>query len=196
MDKGNKMHIKMFGLILLLTLTLGCSRPINEVYWGDENLTRCVERTAERHNWTKINQIEWLKCPYMGISNAASLNALTSLQYLDLTGNALTRFELLEHKALIELHLTRNRLTDVKIHASALTRLELSENALKGIDLSDVPALTELSLNENELTNLDLSKNTAMERLSINRNPLTEEAEAYLMKLQKESDMYVFYLGR
>ena len=77
----------------------------------------------------------------------------TKLEWLNCSGNRLTRLDLSNH--------------------AGLSDLECENNQLTSLDLSNNPRLNKLDCSDNKLTVLDISNNKAMEKLNCANNRLT-----------------------
>ena len=107
------------------------------------------------------------------ISGVTSLNfAITAIKKRSHGISDLTGIE--AFVALEELNLWNNVLTSLDLsNNTALTRLVCRSNSLTSLDVSKNTALVELNCAGNQLTSLDVSKNTALEYLYCYYNQLT-----------------------
>ena len=107
------------------------------------------------------------------ISGVTSLNfAITAIKKRSHGISDLTGIE--AFVALEELNLWNNVLTSLDLsNNTALTRLVCRSNSLTSLDVSKNTALVALNCSWNQLTSLDVSKNTALTSLSCSFNQLT-----------------------
>ncbi|MDY2942811.1 MAG: hypothetical protein SOT07_03840 [Paludibacteraceae bacterium] len=93
-----------------------------------------------------------------------------NLVMLNLSGNALKSIDVSGNARLQVLAANKNAITDVTLRNSILWFVDLSENQLQSIDLSNAPSLNQLSLAYNQLSTLDLSNQKELRGLSVVAN--------------------------
>lgn len=75
--------------------------------------------------------------------------------------------------------------TVIKIYAPEATNLGFGNNAVTGLNVSNMPNLKSLACFNNAITELDVSKNEQLEQLGCDRNPLTSLNLGEAKSLQK-----------
>ena len=120
----------------------------------------------------------------VAIEDLTGIEAFTSLQILDCSGNQLTSLDVSNNTALIELNCSYNPLTSLNVtNNTALIELNCSGDdgefstlfmsQLTNLNVSNNTALIELNCRYNPLTSLDVSANIALHTLYCNGNQLT-----------------------
>ena len=100
------------------------------------------------------------------------IEVITSLTIDNQSISNLTGIE--DFTALVDLNISDNSLASIDISNNfLLEELSCENNGLLTIDVSQNTALTELDLDDNVLTNLDVSQNTALTVLDLSDNGLT-----------------------
>ena len=130
----------------------------------DENFYKCVIDNYNRENDTTL-----------GYDVSLTDEQLGSITNLWCYSRSITNTDGLEKLInLTELDLFNNQLTSIDLSQNInLTRLRLEKNALTNIDLSKNTELTNINLSSNQLTNIDLSKNTELTNINLCENQLT-----------------------
>ena len=119
------------------------------------------------------NNVGFIQCDSMGISDLTGIEYFPKLYYLSCYGNALTSLDVSQNTALTELHCSGNRLTDLDVSKNiALDQLFCSYNKLTGLDVSKNTVLSALSCTENNISKLDISNNKALVALYCDDNNL------------------------
>ncbi|MBP5654958.1 MAG: S-layer homology domain-containing protein [Clostridiales bacterium] len=99
------------------------------------------------------------------------LSGCVNLNYLDVSGNALTSLDLSQNKTMGELHCENNKISALNVrNCSVLDNLSCSNNELTKLDISDNNDLGILNCSGNKLTELDLSSHPLLEYLACNNN--------------------------
>ena len=100
---------------------------------------------------------------------------IKELEKIDLSESGIVNANILIYfKNLTKLNLGENDLTSIDLSQNKnLTKLYLSNNDLTSIDLSQNKNLTNLSLSYNDLTSIDLSQNKNLTNLNLSYNDLT-----------------------
>lgn len=101
------------------------------------------------------------------------LTQYPDLAYLVLNGNRLSSFDASLYPGLQLLSLSANELTSVKLANDNLWSLDLADNLLESVDLSQLPNLYQTGLSENRLSALDLSANPDLHVLFLDHNRFT-----------------------
>ena len=104
-------------------------------------------------------------------ADATGVKRATTISWtnLGLVGN----LDLTELSAIERLDVSRNALTGATLDSNVLTQLNVADNALTEIDLTNVPALESLRCASNLLTEIDLSQNAALIYCDVSFNALS-----------------------
>ena len=143
------------------------------------NLDGCALHSADLQAIGELATLEELHLSGCGISNLSSLEGLTALRVLDLSGNSIVSIApLASLTGLEELHLDGNAIDDVSALAglTALRVLDLSGNNIADISvLAGCAQLQQLNLSNNALQSIDvLAPMTTLTHLQVDYNQLTE----------------------
>ncbi|MBR4834411.1 MAG: hypothetical protein IKU86_08815, partial [Thermoguttaceae bacterium] len=101
---------------------------------------------------TGVKRATAISWPSVGLIGSLDLIGLNALERLDVSGNALT---------------------DLTLDSAVLTQLNVGDNALTALDLTNAPALESLRCASNALTEIDLSQNIALIYCDVSFNDLT-----------------------
>ncbi len=154
----------------------------------DRGLIRCITELEDK-SVTAITatSITELVCGNLfdPVASYEELTLFPNLESLSLTSIRLTgswSFGFFQH--LKKLNLQNNQLESVDVSQnSKLTHLDLGENRLTQINLAPLVNLTELSLDNNQLSAIDLSRNTQLKLLDLEDNQLQALQIAHLNQL-------------
>ncbi|MCR5207761.1 MAG: hypothetical protein K6C14_04705, partial [Eubacterium sp.] len=117
-----------------------------------------------------------LRCSYIGELSSFDVSALTGLETLDCSGNALTALDITANTKLKRIHCSANDFTSLDFTAN--TELEwlhcYANTGLVSLNVSGLTDLEELRCDGCELSSLDLSSVTALSVLNCSYNHLTE----------------------
>ncbi len=127
-------------------------------------------------NWTSINSTTSFNdqyCRYTAIPDANFEARLEALGLDDISADGQVPTALIE--VATNLNLVNNGITDITGIEDfiALTSLNVSDNTIGSLDISNSPNLITLTANACGLTSLDISQNTLLENLSADSNQLT-----------------------
>lgn len=156
-NNGNVTHFTTIG-----TSNLNCILVDDAAYsttnWGDIEVT------------TSFND---LYCRYTTIPDANFEATLETLGYDDISADGQVPTALIE--VATNLNLVNDGITDITGIEDfiALTSLNVSDNTIGSLDISNSPNLITLTANACGLTSLDISQNTLLENLSADSNQLT-----------------------
>ena len=160
----------------------------------DANLRAAIERALGKSSGADITVGELaglteLWASDAGISDATGIEYATGLTILNLMDNEITRIDVSKNVNLTGLSLRNNELapydhdddpaTDPVFPITGLDRLtrlkwlDLGDNGLTSIDVSDNTNLNVLLVNANELTEIDVSGLSKLDSLSLGGNELT-----------------------
>ncbi len=119
------------------------------------------------------------------ITDITGIEAFTSLELLELSGNNIASVDLSQNAQLLSLSLNQNPITeiDVSFHPE-LEILRLNQTQIQEIDLSSNTNLKRLSMQSTPIENLDLSLNTSLEVLSLTNTSLTTLSVLELVALR------------
>ncbi|AZZ96676.1 hypothetical protein [Pseudoalteromonas sp. R3] len=110
-----------------------------------------------------------------GVLTSLELARFTSLQRLDLTGNALSTFNGESWPDLVALTLADNQLEVLNLSQNfKLNELKISNNLLSTLDISNNPELQILDISAIPLEQLDLSHHVQLTSLKLSRNPIKQ----------------------
>lgn len=133
------------------------STPGNIVHFKDANLKACILASLPgKPAEVTVNtaaQIREVNCPGRGITDLTGLENFTSLTRLDLTANQLTQFS---------------------FSFQSLETLEISDNKLNLLDLSNLPALIRLDASNNQLQSIAGTASVYLQFLDISHNQLID----------------------
>lgn len=101
-------------------------------------------------------------------------SAASSLTSLTCTGNSLNVLNLTNSTGLMTLNASNNKISSLTwpSSSSALTTVNLSQNALASLDVSDLTQLESLDVSNNQLTSLDLNGLTELNTLNVSGNKI------------------------
>ena len=101
-------------------------------------------------------------------------SAASSLTSLTCTGNSLNVLNLTYSTGLKTLNASNNKISSLTwpSSSSALTTVNLSQNALASLDVSDLTQLESLDVSNNQLTSLDLNGLTELNTLNVSGNKI------------------------
>lgn len=101
-------------------------------------------------------------------------SAASSLTSLTCTGNSLNVLNLTHSTGLKTLNASNNKISSLTwpSSSSALTTVNLSQNALASLDVSDLTQLESLDVSNNQLTSLDLNGLTELNTLNVSGNKI------------------------
>jgi len=122
---------------------------------------------------SKNTKLEWLDCHHNQLATL-DVSKNTHLKELLCGYNPLEVLNLGNHD-IISCDFSRSSLgssTKLKVISTKLTHLDVCENKLQSLDVSECPALTKLDCIYNQLTTLNVSRNTLLEELNCDFNPL------------------------
>ncbi len=130
------------------------------------------------------------------LSTMPSLESLTNLSHVDLSGNALQRMDFLCHPSLVhlaEVLLASNQVSEVPANISclpALKKLDLSKNQLKKVpgELADCLKLKELNLGENPLEDNRFKKMVAQK----GTKAVVDYIRQHFPKVKKKAALYTW----
>ncbi|CAM1352936.1 M4 family metallopeptidase [Tenacibaculum halocynthiae] len=125
--------------------------------------------------WTKdiTTNFSDTYCVYTAIPDANFETALYNLGYDDIAGDGQVPTKLIEVVTLLDV---RNKsISDITGIAdfTALVELNISDNSILNVDISNNILLEELFIEDNELSSIDVSKNTALKELDLDENAIT-----------------------
>ncbi|SNR15294.1 hypothetical protein [Tenacibaculum jejuense] len=150
----------------------------NFVATGNPSLI-CItvdDATWSTNNWTNIDNtasFNDLGCRYTTIPDANFEAELEALGYDDVNGDGQVPTRNIETVTDLDLRSkTISDLTGIEDFI-ALKSLNLKNNSLTSINLTNNTDLETLGISENDLTSIDLSKNLKLTTLDIGANPLT-----------------------
>ena len=137
------------------------SSPANKAF-TDDNFYKCVVDAYNKDHGTKL--------PYTTNLSDEQLKTITRLNcdgYKKSDEEKIKNVDGLEKlTALTDLNVNENKLTNLDVSENtALRELRVQINGLTNLDVSKNTALTYLDVYYNQLTNLDVSKNTALKTL-------------------------------
>ena len=144
------------------------SSPANKAF-TDDNFYKCVIDEYNKDHSTKL--------PYTTNLSDEQLKTITRLNcdgYKKSDEEKIKNVDGLEKlTALTDLNVNENKLTNLDVSENtALRELRVQINGLTNLDVSKNTALTYLDVYYNQLTNLDVSKNTALKTLVARDNQL------------------------
>ena len=144
------------------------SSPANKAF-TDDNFYKCVVDAYNKDHGTKL--------PYTTNLSDEQLKTITRLNcdgYKKSDEEKIKNVDGLEKlTALTDLNVNENKLTNLDVSENtALRELRVQINGLTNLDVSKNTALTYLDVYYNQLTNLDVSKNTALKTLVARDNQL------------------------
>ena len=139
----------------------------------------------------RLTSLTWLNLSGNQISKLEGLDHLTSLTGLDLSGNQISKLEGLDHlTSLTWLDLLDNQIATLEgLNAlTSLTRLYLSDNQIATLEgLNALTSLTELDLSDNQIRKLEgLNALTSLTELDLSDNQISKlESLASLTSLTR-----------
>ena len=152
--------------------------------WDIEPITVTgVDINAE--NFPDENFRNWLLSQSYGADGVIAENEITAISKIDANSCGLVDLTGIEHFTLLtELIMSNydgtpqenwNRITTLNLSGNAyLRKLDIDNNQLSSLDVSNCPDMGIIFCNNNLLTEIDLSGNTRLEILSCSGNRLTE----------------------
>jgi uncharacterized repeat protein (TIGR02543 family) len=121
----------------------------------------------------------------MNISDICGLEYFSGLKTFSCDYNQLTKLDMSQNTALVELYCGDNQLRELDVSVNTkLIELDCGSNQLTKLDVATNTALEALSCSYNKIGKLDMSTNTELEHLFCNENQLTELDVSKNTKLQ------------
>ena len=139
----------------------------------DPNLAKCIANSAEKHQWSKAEEVTALICHNKKISSVEGIDRYPNLEKLSLHKNRIDSFNLSGLSKLQVLNLGRNQLTELRLEVfPALEQLYVFGNNLTKLELYDLPALNLLKANNNLMTQLSYRNLPNIQKMHIFDNQL------------------------
>lgn len=181
---GNKLYIKDNNQNTIETYTFTNLREkdpnaYKNAGFNDKNLYACVFHTKIYNidpdyvlTDDELQDISYLSCNSMGITDTKGIEKLTGLQELELYDNEIESIDLYANTELRTLNLDKNKLTSINVGKN--TKLEgvlLANNKLEKVDgLDNLESLGGLALHNNNLNSIDIHNNTNLYLLTLYGN--------------------------
>ena len=131
---------------------------------------------------SKVTGLTNLKMDYTTLSSI-DVSKNTELKSISLMGKAtapgaLTSIDLSKNTKLESVYLSYNQLTEVKLASDSMVTVNVQNNKLAALDLSNVKIIRDLYVSDNLLTSIDLSmltgKSSTKPTINVQNNKLTE----------------------
>lgn len=109
------------------------------------------------------------------LSDFTGLEAFVNLEYLDISGNALTSYDFSIFPKLNYLNVDYNSLTSLNLSKNkSLDTLICSRNQLKSLNIDSLFELKYLHMYDNQISSINVINNTKIEYLNCSKNSLTQ----------------------
>ena len=169
--------------------------PLNREFFPDEHFREYVayEYDDDGDYFFTVDElldVDELDVSDRGIESLQGIQFFPLLRALDASGNYLNEVSLVDLEFLEELNLADNFLHFIDLsNNTALTHLDLSYNefAGRGPNLTDLTALVSLDISRNNIRTLNLSRNTELTYLNVSYNDLTQ------LRLENHSNLLTLY---
>ncbi len=162
-----------------LNLKNGTNTIITDFYSNQNPNLTCIlvdDATFSSTNWTNVNATASFSdtyCRYTAIPDANFEAALEVLGYDDISGDGQVPTALIE--VVTSLDISDKTISDVTgiEDFTSLTSLNIEDNSLTSLDISNIVTLEFLFAKDNEITSIDFSQNVALTRIDIRNNPIS-----------------------
>jgi Leucine-rich repeat (LRR) protein len=152
---------------------------------ADSALSDCVAAQIKGHDLKAVEAIDTLKCHGMNIASLKGLHVLTGLKSLSLYNNQLAAIDLRGFSQLEYINIANNKLRTINLtNLSHLHTLYLFKNNLTTIDFNGLVQLKKVRITNNQLSSLDISPLVSLEKAYFFDNKLEELIVAGLPKLK------------
>ncbi|KGJ95693.1 leucine-rich repeat domain-containing protein [Thalassotalea sp. ND16A] len=157
---------------------------MSEVTAKDKALVLCINELATKNNWQGINDVKIIKCHGKGIKQLTGLAIFANLEELSLFNNDLRAVDLRPFKQLKNVNISNNKLKKIQLSNLAnLHTLYLFKNQLTTIDFSGLSQLKKLRITNNKLHQVDISELVSLEKAYFFDNKLEDLSLRGLAKL-------------
>lgn len=166
----------------LLSLDLSAQTKLTSLSLSNNDLS-----SVDLRNQTQLIQ---LQIPNNRLTDIILPNP-SQIENLDLSNNNLSSIDLSEQVNLTTLDLGGNEISSIELSSSFLTDLNLYNNILESVDVSNLTLLTQLNLAFNQIINVDLTNLTELSSLELYGNPLSGATISYIENVLIPSGMTV-----
>ncbi len=174
----------MFSIAAYMSQQVMAAEFMSAVTGKDKALVLCINKLATKNNWQGINDVKKIKCHGKGIKQLTGLAIFANLEELSLFNNELRTVDLRSFKQLKNVNISNNKLKKIQLsNLVNLHTLYLFKNQLTTIDLSGLSQLKKLRITNNKLHQVDISELISLEKAYFFDNKLEDLSLRGLAKL-------------
>jgi len=141
----------------------------------DESLQSCLQAAAAKNGWVYATDVTALNCNGKGISYVDDINAFANLKKASFFRNKVVEAQLSDLPMLEHLNLANNQLKSIEISdAGRLEELYLFNNSLSDFDATGLKSLKKLRINQNKLESIKLENLEVLEKVYLFDNQLPD----------------------
>ncbi len=143
-------------------------RPI-----ADNQLRQCIDRIMNDNGWTKPRQVQFIKCHNQAIVSTQGIHQFSSIRSLSLYKNKIQTIDLTHFNHLHTINLANNQLNRLTLtDLPKLNKLYLFRNDLLQLSLKNLSSLTQVKANDNQIKQLKLTALPKLAKLYLFNNQL------------------------
>jgi len=165
----------LMGCTITTSLSVIANSTVLPIKIADQALSDCIAAQTNKNGWKTVEDVQTLKCHGMSISNIEGLHVLTHLKSLSLYNNDLENIDLRIFNQLEHVNIANNKLRTIYLsNLSHLHTLYLFKNNLVTVDFNGLNKLSKIRITNNQLSFLDISPLISLEKAYFFDNKLEE----------------------